>query len=144
FDARVTDLRRSLAESVSAWLGAAVTAVLRTPFFLYGSRRSISRTSSSAGSASGSAISRCPRGRCARSRQSSPSFEASDRVAFLAGAHDISVTIGPGRAAAHGLPRPFVPRHGGACPEVHMQDYSCKRCGQSFKSDRELEEHTEK
>ena len=41
FDARVTDLRRSLAESVSAWLGAAVTAVLRTPFFLYGSRRSI-------------------------------------------------------------------------------------------------------
>ena len=41
FDARVTGLRRSLAESVSAWLGAAVTAVLRTPFFLYGSRRSI-------------------------------------------------------------------------------------------------------
>src|SRR5207249_3220066 len=41
FGARVTDLRRSLAESVSAWLGAAVTAVLRTPFFLYGSRRSI-------------------------------------------------------------------------------------------------------
>src|SRR5437660_315144 len=41
FDARVTDLRRSLAESVSALLGAAVTAVLRTPFFLYGSRRSI-------------------------------------------------------------------------------------------------------
>jgi alkanesulfonate monooxygenase SsuD/methylene tetrahydromethanopterin reductase-like flavin-dependent oxidoreductase (luciferase family) len=41
FDARVTDLRRSLAEGMSALLGSAVTAVLRTPFFLYGSRRSL-------------------------------------------------------------------------------------------------------
>ena len=41
FDARVTDARRSLVDAVAALLGSAVTSLVRTPFFLYGSRRSL-------------------------------------------------------------------------------------------------------
>jgi probable F420-dependent oxidoreductase len=41
FDARVTDARRSLLESAASLLGWAATAIVRTPFFLYGSRRSL-------------------------------------------------------------------------------------------------------
>ena len=41
FDAQVTDARQSLLAALAARLKAAVTTVIDTPFFMYGSRRSL-------------------------------------------------------------------------------------------------------
>ena len=41
FDAGVTDAARSILDALTARLKAAVTAVVDTPFFMYGSRASL-------------------------------------------------------------------------------------------------------
>ena len=38
---------------------------------------------------------------------------------------------------------PLMPRYGAGL-EATMQEHKCKRCGQSFRSDRELQEHEER
>jgi probable F420-dependent oxidoreductase len=44
FDAQVTDARQSLVQAAGAWLKRALTAVVASPFFLYGSRASLTET----------------------------------------------------------------------------------------------------